>query len=100
MVLFGLEAHRWTQKQIKAGIPASQIAKNFYNYYVDNGFKDNFVYGPLHGTGMIEVEAPWVETDSNLQFTGKHDIPNRYLHFNRYLWCSLGKRHCRNRKRL
>ena len=65
MVLFGLEAHRWTQKQIKAGIPASQIAKNFYNYYVDNGFKDNFVYGPLHGTGMIEVEAPWVETDSN-----------------------------------
>ena len=28
-------------------------------------FKDNFVYGPLHGTGMIEVEAPWVETDSN-----------------------------------
>ena len=65
VVLFGLEAHRWTQKQIKAGIPASQIAKNFYNYYVDNGFKDNFVYGPLHGTGMIEVEAPWVETDSN-----------------------------------
>lgn len=65
MVLFGLEAHRWTQKQIKAGILASQIAKNFYNYYVDNGFKDNFVYGPLHGTGMIEVEAPWVETDSN-----------------------------------
>ena len=32
--------------------------------YVDNGFKDNFVYGPCHGTGMIEVEAPWMETIS------------------------------------
>ncbi|MFN2915731.1 M24 family metallopeptidase, partial [Escherichia coli] len=40
------------------------MAKEFYQYYVDNGFKDNFVYGPLHGTGMIEVEAPWVETSS------------------------------------
>lgn len=65
VVLFGLEAHRWTEKQVKAGVPASKIAKDFYQYYVDNGYKDNFVYGPLHGTGIIEVEAPWVETSSN-----------------------------------
>ena len=64
VVMFGLEAHRWTQKQVKAGVWAADIAKEFYQYYVDNGFKDNFVYGPLHGTGMIEVEAPWVETSS------------------------------------
>lgn len=65
VVLFGREAHFWTQKQVKAGVPASDIAKKFYQYYCDNGFKDNFVYGPLHGTGMIEVEAPWVETSSD-----------------------------------
>ncbi len=65
VVMFGLEAHNWTQKQIKAGVPAADIAKNFYQFYVDNGFKDNFVYGPLHGTGIIEVEAPWVETTSD-----------------------------------
>ena len=65
VVLFGREAHFWTQKQIKAGVPASDIAKNFYHYYAENGYKDNFVYGPLHGTGMIEVEAPWVETSSD-----------------------------------
>lgn len=65
VVMFGLEAHRWTQKQVKAGVMACDIAKEFYQYYVDNGFKDNFVYGPLHGTGMIEVEAPWVETTSD-----------------------------------
>lgn len=65
VVMFGLEAHKWTQKQVKAGVQASEIAENFYKYYVDNGYKENFVYGPLHGTGMIEVEAPWVETSSN-----------------------------------
>ncbi len=65
VVMFGLEAHKWTQRQVKSGVPASQIAENFYKYYVENGYKDNFVYGPLHGTGMIEVEAPWVETTSD-----------------------------------
>lgn len=65
VVMFGLEAHKWTQQQVKSGVPASQIAENFYKYYVDNGYKDNFVYGALHGTGMIEVEAPWVETTSD-----------------------------------
>ncbi|MBO7187222.1 MAG: aminopeptidase P family protein [Clostridia bacterium] len=65
IVMFGLEAHKWTEKQIKAGVPAADIAQGFYNYYVQNGYKDNFVYGPLHGTGMIEVEAPWCETSSN-----------------------------------
>lgn len=65
VVMFGLEAHRWTVQQVKAGVTASDIAKNFYQYYVDNGYEENFVYGPLHGTGMIEVEAPWVETISD-----------------------------------
>lgn len=65
VVLFGREAHFWTEKQIRAGVPASEIAKNFYQYYCDNGYEKNFVYGPLHGTGMIEVEAPWVETSSD-----------------------------------
>ena len=44
---------------------ASDIAKDFYKYYVENGYQNHFVYGPLHGTGMIEVEAPWVETSSD-----------------------------------
>ena len=44
---------------------ASDIAKGFYDLYVENGRKDNYVYGPCHGTGMIEVEPPWMETDSD-----------------------------------
>ena len=65
VVDFCLQAHNWTVDQLKAGVMASDIAKDFYKMYVDNGFKDNFVYGPCHGTGMIEVEAPWMETISD-----------------------------------
>ncbi len=65
VVQFCKQAHDWTVDQLKAGVIASDIAKDFYKMYVDNGFKDNFVYGPCHGTGMIEVEAPWMETISD-----------------------------------
>ena len=63
-VQFCREAHAWTEKQVKAGVFAADIAKDFYKLFVDNGFEKNYVYGPLHGTGIIEVEAPWVETNS------------------------------------
>ena len=65
VVEFCKEAHDWTVEKLRAGVLASDIAKEFYQMYVDNGFKDNFVYGPCHGTGMIEVEAPWMETISD-----------------------------------
>ena len=65
VIEFCKTAHDWTVDQLKAGVMASSIAKDFYKMYVDNGFKDNFVYGPCHGTGMIEVEAPWMETSSD-----------------------------------
>jgi len=68
VVLFGRDAHFWTVKQLKSGVIAANVAKEYYNYYKDNGYEENFVYGPMHGTGLIEVEAPWVETISNYPF--------------------------------
>ncbi len=65
IVDFCLQAHNWTVDQLKAGVMASDVAKGFYKLYEENGMKDNFVYGPCHGTGMIEVEAPWMETTSD-----------------------------------
>ena len=65
IVEFCKQAHDWTTDRIKAGVLASDIAKDFYKLYEENGMKDNFVYGPCHGTGMIEVEAPWMETISD-----------------------------------
>lgn len=65
IVDFCLHAHNWTVDRIKSGVMASDIAKDFYRLYKDNGMEKNFVYGPCHGTGMIEVEAPWMETISD-----------------------------------
>jgi Xaa-Pro aminopeptidase len=65
IVEFCLKAHNWTMKQLKGGKPANGVAKEFLQLYKDNGMEKNYVYGPCHGTGMIEVEAPWMETNSN-----------------------------------
>ncbi|RCX16537.1 Xaa-Pro aminopeptidase [Anaerobacterium chartisolvens] len=62
---FCWEAHQWTEKQLKAGVLASDVAKGFYKFYKDSGHESNYLYGPCHGTGMIEVEAPWMETISD-----------------------------------
>ncbi len=65
LVEFCRQMHEWTCSRIKAGVIASDVAKDFYRLFCENGYQKNFVYGPCHGTGMIEVEAPWMETTSD-----------------------------------
>ncbi len=65
LVEFCRQMHEWTTTQIKAGVVASDIAKAFLKKYEEAGYGKNYVYGPCHGTGMIEVEAPWMETSSD-----------------------------------
>ena len=65
LIQFCLDAHIWTCEQIKTGRVAADIAKDFLKKFEDAGYAKNYVYGPCHGTGMIEVEAPWMETSSN-----------------------------------
>jgi len=65
IVEFGLEAHKWTYKQLKAGVQASDVAKRFIELFKQRGYYDTYLYGPCHGTGMIEVESPWMESSSN-----------------------------------
>ena len=65
LIQFCLDAHIWTCNEIKAGRMACDIAKDFLKKFKDSGYEKNYVYGPCHGTGMIEVEAPWMETSSD-----------------------------------
>ncbi|MDD6307874.1 MAG: M24 family metallopeptidase [Clostridia bacterium] len=65
LVQFGLDAHMWTEKQLRAGVVSGDIAKNFIQYFEANGKRNNYFYGPCHGLGLIEVEAPWMETISD-----------------------------------
>lgn len=67
LVEFGLQAHMWTEKYLKAGILASDVAKDFIKFFEENGRKQNYFYGPCHGLGLIEVEAPWMETISDYE---------------------------------
>ncbi len=65
IVEFCHKMHHWTEEQLKAGVYADDVAKKFLQMYKDAGYGDNYVYGPCHGTGMIEVEAPWMETSTH-----------------------------------
>ena len=67
LVQFGLDAHYWTEEHLKPGILASQVAKDFIKFYEEHGKRANYFYGPCHGTGLIEVEAPWMETSSDYE---------------------------------
>ena len=65
IVDFCRKMHEWTETQLKAGVYADDVAKRFLQMYKDAGYEKNYVYGPCHGTGMIEVEAPWMETSTH-----------------------------------
>lgn len=65
IVDFCRKMHEWTEAQLKAGAYADDVAKRFLQKYKDAGYEKNYVYGPCHGTGMIEVEAPWMETSTH-----------------------------------
>lgn len=65
MVQFILDMHMWTEQQLRAGVMASDIAKRYQEMFTEKGHEDGYVYGPCHGLGMLEVEAPWMETSSD-----------------------------------
>ena len=67
LVQFGLDAHYWTEEHLKPRILASQVAQDFIKFYEEHGKRANYFYGPCHGTGLIEVEAPWMETSSDYE---------------------------------
>ncbi|MCD6407878.1 aminopeptidase P family protein [bacterium] len=65
LVEAGLDMHRKTMEWMKAGVKASEVAKKFFEYGEKIGVGKNLLYGPCHGLGMLEVEKPWMETNSN-----------------------------------
>jgi Xaa-Pro aminopeptidase len=64
-VQFGLDAHQKTYEWIKEGVVAKDVAVKYRKYFEDHGYGTYYLYGPCHGTGIIEVEKPWMETTSD-----------------------------------
>ncbi|MEI7616709.1 MAG: Xaa-Pro peptidase family protein [Actinomycetota bacterium] len=67
LVEFGLEVHLKTYEWIKEGVISGQVAKKFKEFYTQKGYGDYYLYGPCHGTGIFEVEKPWMETNSDYE---------------------------------
>jgi Xaa-Pro aminopeptidase len=51
--------------QLYAGNNAGNVAKTFYKTMKENGYCDWLLYGPCHGTGLMEGEPPWIEEGSD-----------------------------------
>ena len=62
----GLDAENMTIGLMKAGTPASDVAKKVYGFITDKGYGHAILYGPAHGCGQMECEFPFVETSSTL----------------------------------
>jgi Xaa-Pro aminopeptidase len=66
----GLEAHYLTQDWMQVGVVAKEVVAKFMRFVRDQGCGDNLLYGPCHGIGLIEVERPWMESNSEYPLAG------------------------------
>lgn len=61
----GYKAQEAVINMLKAGVPACEVAKAHIKNVTDMGYGDWLLYGPCHGNGTMEGEAPWIETNSD-----------------------------------
>ncbi|GHU75646.1 peptidase M24 [Clostridia bacterium] len=64
MIEAGYALHQYVLDHAKAGLSAAALAKGYVDKAREIGFDDWLLYGPLHGNGTMEGEAPWVETSA------------------------------------
>lgn len=61
----GYALHQMVLDTARAGLPASELAKKHERLAHELGYGDWLLYGPCHGNGTMEGEAPWVETSAD-----------------------------------
>jgi Xaa-Pro aminopeptidase len=61
----GYEGHDAISDVLKVGNNASNVANTYFDTMKKNGYTDWLLYGPCHGTGLMEGEPPWIESDSD-----------------------------------
>ena len=60
----GCDAENMTIDLMRAGTPASDVAKKVHGFISGKGYGDTILYGPAHGCGQMECEYPFLETSS------------------------------------
>ncbi len=64
LIEVGYKAQEAAIGMLKAGVPACEIAKQHVKNVTEMGYGDWLLYGPFHGNGTMEGEAPWIETSA------------------------------------
>lgn len=65
LIEVGYKAQKDVINMLNAGVPACDIAKFHIENVTNMGYGDWLLYGPCHGNGTMEGEAPWIETSSD-----------------------------------
>lgn len=65
MVEAAIDLQKEILAAIKPGVNASVIAELQHSVLAKHGMEDYILYGPCHGTGLMEGEYPWIETTSD-----------------------------------
>ena len=65
LLQLGLEANKLTHKLLAPNVEAKSIVEKVHGFVRDSGYGEYIVYGPCHGTGMMECEYPFVESTSD-----------------------------------
>lgn len=65
LIEIGLEAHMRTFDWLKEGRPAREVDAEYRAFLKSRGAEGCNLYGPCHGTGLMEGEHPWIEANSD-----------------------------------
>ena len=65
MIEGALAAQHAILSNAKAGINANEVAKIHRKVLEKHGQEQHILYGPCHGTGLMEGEYPWIESNSD-----------------------------------
>ena len=65
LIEVGYKAQADAIAMLKPGVPAADIAKAHIENVTKMGYGDWLLYGPFHGNGTMEGEAPWIETSAD-----------------------------------
>lgn len=65
MIEAALAAQKAILNTAKAGVNASEVSKVHYETLKELGYDSCILYGPCHGTGLMEGEYPWIESNSD-----------------------------------
>ena len=79
-----LEAFQGALRDIRPGVTAKKVFKNYNSKLAKYGFEELTLYGPAHGTGSSEVEGLWLGKGSNL-------IVQPGMQFNIDIWLNDGE---------